>query len=345
MTTVPETPHLLLDPEVARHNARATAALGRQRGVRVRPHVKTHKSPDLARLQVEEGALGLTVATLGEAEVFAHAGFEDLFVAYPVWPSPAHRERAGRLAARVRLSIGVESVEAAAGWSGSDVGVLIEVDSGHHRTGVLPQDAGPVAAAASAAGLRVEGVFTFPGHGYLPGDAVRAAHDEAAALLGAAASCAAAGVPVEVLSGGSTPTLATAVAGPTELRPGVSVLGDAQQWELGHVRPEDIALVCIATVVSRRPGRVVLDAGSKALGADRAPWATGFGRLLDLPEARIVSLSEHHAVVDLAGARSPGLGERVRVVPNHVCNAVNLHDVLHLVGGGAWPVAARGHLA
>ena len=132
----------------------------------------------------------------------------------------------------------------------------------------------------------------------------------------------------------------------TEVRPGVYVFGDAQQWELGTMAPEDIALTAIATVVSHAGGRAVLDAGSKVLGADRAAYATGFGRLLDHPEARIVALSEHHAVVDLGGAPLPRLGETVRVVPNHVCAAVNLAD--EPVGGGArgrctpWPVSARG---
>jgi D-serine deaminase-like pyridoxal phosphate-dependent protein len=120
----------------------------------------------------------------------------------------------------------------------------------------------------------------------------------------------------------------------------VYVFGDAQQWELGTTAPEDIALVCRATVVSHAGGRLVLDAGSKALGADRAAYATGWGRLPAYPDARIAQLSEHHAVVDLAGAALPELGSHVDVVPNHVCNAVNLADVLW-ADGEPWPVVAR----
>ena len=112
------------------------------------------------------------------------------------------------------------------------------------------------------------------------------------------------------------------------------VFGDAQQWELGTMSPEDIALTVTATVVSHAGGRAVLDAGSKVLGADRAAYATGFGRLLDHPDARITGLSEHHAVVDLAGAPLPRLGETVRVVPNHVCAAVNLADDLWVEEAG-----------
>jgi D-serine deaminase-like pyridoxal phosphate-dependent protein len=131
----------------------------------------------------------------------------------------------------------------------------------------------------------------------------------------------------------------------TEARPGVYVFGDAQQWELGSMPPESIALTCRATVVSLAGGRAVLDAGSKALAADRAPYSTGSGRLLDHPDARIVQLSEHHAVVDLAGAPLPRVGSQLDVVPNHCCAAVNLADDLWVEERDVlrpWPVAARG---
>ncbi|MCR8672062.1 D-TA family PLP-dependent enzyme, partial [Agrococcus sp. HG114] len=171
-------------------------------------------------------------------------------------------------------------------------------------------------------------------------------------LAAAAESMRRAGLPPRVVSGGSTPSFAAALeleSAVTELRPGVSVFGDAQQWELGTVAPADIALTAHATVVSHAGGRLVLDAGSKVIGPDRAPWATGHGRLLDHPDARIVQLSEHHAIAELPGEPLPPLGSRVRVVPNHVCMAVNLVDELHVFdrGGDAepstrWRVAARG---
>ena len=131
--------------------------------------------------------------------------------------------------------------------------------------------------------------------------------------------------------------------GLTELRPGVYLFGDAQQVELGTCAMDDVALTVVATVVSHAGGRVILDAGSKALGADRAPWASGYGRLAEAPDARIVALSEHHATVEWSGGRLPQLGSRVLVVPNHVCNTVNLADV-YVIGDGpeTWPVDARG---
>jgi D-serine deaminase-like pyridoxal phosphate-dependent protein len=149
-----------------------------------------------------------------------------------------------------------------------------------------------------------------------------------------------------VVSGGSTPSFAhTDVDVLTEARPGVYVFGDASQWELGAMTPGSIALTCRATVVSHASGRAVLDSGGKALAADRAPYNSGAGRLLDHPDARIVLLSEHHAVVDLAGAPLPPVGDQVDVVPNHCCAAVNLADELWVEEGGElrpWPVAARG---
>ena len=223
---------------------------------------------------------------------------------------------------------------------------MVEVDSGQRRTGVPPEEAGAVAAAAVEAGLSVRGVFTFPGHSYAPDALHTAADDESRALRVATESLRAAGLEPDVLSGGSTPSLAhTDTDTLTELRPGVYVFGDAQQWELGTATPAEIALTCRASVVSHAGGRLVLDAGSKALGADRAAYATGGGRLPAYADARVVQLSEHHAVVDLAGAPLPTLGERVDVMPNHVCAAVNLADTLWADTAGTlepWPVAARG---
>jgi D-serine deaminase-like pyridoxal phosphate-dependent protein len=356
MTTSPallRTPGLVVDLDVLRVNVDEMATLAKDRGVGLRPHVKTHKSPAIAAMQVAAGAHGLTVATVSEAEVFADAGHTDLFVAYPLWVDPDKGRRLRALLERATLSIGIDSPEGAhtlAAQLGKDshhVSVLVEVDSGHRRSGVAPQDAGTLADVAAHGGLDVAGVFTFPGHGYSPGARDDVAAQEAEALAGAADALRDVGIEPRVVSGGSTPTVQAVASGSmTEMRPGVYVFGDAQQWELGATTPERIALTCLATVVSHAGGRVVLDSGSKALGADKAPWATGYGRLLDHPDARIVLLSEHHAVVEWDRSTPPPLGSHLRVVPNHVCNAVNLADTLTVVHNGevvdAWPVAARG---
>jgi D-serine deaminase-like pyridoxal phosphate-dependent protein len=317
--------------------------------------VKTHKSPEIARRQLEAGAVGITVATIGEAEVFVEHGCTDVFVAYPVWVDDERAARLRALAEKATVAIGIDSAASAAnlGQRLPGLAVLVEVDCGQHRTGVPPVEAGDVAGVAATAGLDVRGVFTFPGHGYAPDGRAAAARDEAAALSVAADSLRARDIEPRVLSGGSTPTLeeSLTMAGttgvPTELRPGVYALNDAQQWELGSATSDTLALTCVATVVSHAGGRVVLDAGGKALAADRAAYNTGYGRILEVPDARIVLLSEHHAVVEgLDDATGPPpLGSRVQVVPNHVCAAVNLAETLWADTGNGltpWPVAARG---
>jgi D-serine deaminase-like pyridoxal phosphate-dependent protein len=183
---------------------------------------------------------------------------------------------------------------------------------------------------------------------------MEAAAQEQEALRQASDALAAAGFRATVRSGGSTPTaLLTESSVATEVRPGVYVFGDAQQLELGRCGMEDIALTVAATVVSHHantsgtPERFIIDAGSKILGSDRPAWATGYGRLIDHPEARITALSEHHATVQWHGPASrPALGERMRVIPNHVCLAINLVDDVAVTSGGKlvdrWAVAARG---
>lgn len=336
------TPYLRLDEAVLQRNIEAMARTAAVAGVLLRPHAKTHKSPEIARRQFAAGAVGLTVATTGEAEVFADAGFDDLFIAYPIWVDADASTRLRVLGEHVRLAVGCDSAVAAANLVGLPLEVLVEIDSGHHRTGVAPADAGTLAAEIAALGLVVRGVFTFPGHSYSPDGRRAAATDEARALATATAAMADTGVPAHVVSGGSTPSAEFADDTVlTELRPGVYVFGDAQQVELGTIGFEDIALTVVATVVSHAGGRVITDAGSKALGADRPLWTSGYGRVLDAPDARIVALSEHHSTIEWPEA-PPALGSRLLLVPNHVCNAVNLADEYHLTGGGTWPVAARG---
>jgi D-serine deaminase-like pyridoxal phosphate-dependent protein len=355
-----DTPEVMVDRDVLRANIERMAAAVAAKGLALRPHAKTHKIPEIAAMQLAAGAVGLTVATIGEAEVFVEHGVADLFIAYPLWVGPRQAERLRRLGERARIAVGTDSAEAARamgaalGDAAGALEVLVEIDSGHHRSGVGPARALEVALAAADAGLRIAGVFTFPGHSYAPGMPTEAAAQEQRTLAEAAALLADAGFEATRVSGGSTPSaLLTEAGATTEVRPGVYVFGDAQQLELGRCAREDIALTIAATVTSRHEGddvaprRIVVDAGSKVIGGDRAAWATGFGRLMDFPEARITALSEHHAtIVFPEDAELPDLGERVRVIPNHVCVAVNLVDEVAVVSGGAvvdrWRVAARG---
>jgi D-serine deaminase-like pyridoxal phosphate-dependent protein len=352
------TPALVVDRDACERNIVAMARRTAEEGVALRPHAKTHKCPALAARQLDAHAVGIAVATLGEAEVFADHGVSDLFVAYPLWAADDVAHRVAALSEHVRLAVGTDSVEAVellrrAVGRQEGLRVLVEVDCGLHRSGVTPPDAARVGAAADRAGIELGGVFTFPGHSYAPGMATRARDDEARALSEAAASLEAAGLPCPVRSGGSTPTAAVPPGeGVTELRPGVYVFNDAQQVALGSCAPEAVALAAVATVVSTpAPGRAVLDAGAKVLGPDRPPWVPGHGLLPARPGARVTGLWEHHAVVDQTRTLEDGLallrqGERVAIVPNHVCTAVNLARQLHVVSAGEvverWDVAAAG---
>lgn len=356
-----DTPSVVIDRDVLDRNIERMAEVVAAKGLDLRPHVKTHKLPQIAARQLAAGATGLTVATIGEAEVFVEHGAADVFIAYPLWVSRRQAQRLRRLAGRATVAVGVDSVEgaialgAALGDAALAFEVLVEIDSGHHRSGVAADAVVGVARAASSAGLRVSGAFTFPGHGYAPGMPSAAATQEAEALGRAAALLRGAGFDVTRVSGGSTPTAFLTGAGSalSEVRPGVYVFGDAQQLELDRCAWDDIALTVATTVVSRHEGsgeiprRIVLDAGSKVLGSDRPAWTTGFGRVVGEPDARITALSEHHATVTWPeDADLPGLGERLRVVPNHVCLTMNLVDEVAVVSGeelvDRWTVAARG---
>jgi len=339
------TPYLLVDPEILAANANAMGRLARDRGVLLRPHAKTHKTPQIARLQLEAGATGLTVATVSEAEAFVAAGVTDLFLGYPLWVDPDRGARLRAVSRRATVTVGIDSVEGARALAAQVPGtsVLVEVDSGQHRSGVQPSEAGELAECAARTGLDVRGVFSFPGHSYAPGAASDVAAQESNALRTAVGALADHGIEAQVVSGGSTPSASAADPDVlTEMRPGVYVFNDAQQWELGTATAQTIALACMATVVSHAGGHVLLDAGSKALGADRQAWASGYGRVLDHPDARITQLSEHHAVVTWDDSPRPEIGTRLRVVPNHVCTAVNLADELVTTDGAAWRVTARG---
>ncbi|WP_144793001.1 alanine racemase [Kocuria palustris] len=355
------TPAVVVDRRILEANIVRVAASAQARGLSLRPHAKTHKMPEIARRQIAAGAVGLTVATIGEAEVFAGSGVEDLFIAYPLWVDMRSAVRLRILAEKVRLRIGTDSVEAveqiARELDGAPISVSLEVDSGHHRSGAMPDEALAIAARARDLGVRLDGVFTFPGHSYAPGQETPVAEQESEILAGAARRLREAGHEIVHLSGGSTPT--AEVDGPTaaqEIRPGVYVFGDAQQLELGRIGIEGVSLSVVSTVVSRHDHdgpdgeplrRIILDAGSKVLGSDRPAWASGFGRLPNHPRARITALSEHHATVVLPAEEPlPAMGEQVRVIPNHVCQTVNLVDSVTVIDAAAvletWHVAARG---
>ncbi|HJW22021.1 MAG TPA: alanine racemase [Candidatus Limnocylindrales bacterium] len=353
-----DTPALVVDLDVAEANTRRLVQHVAARGATLRPHAKTHKSLEIARGQLAAGAVGLTVGTLGEAEVFVAGGFDDLFIAYPVWaagPKAARLRALHEAAPRMRVGVdsvaGAERLAAAVAGTVTPLQVVIEIDPGNRRTGVAtPEAVIAVARAAATAGLDVLGVFSHGGHGYAsPAARQTAAADEVRVLTAACEALRTAGFECRVVSAGSTPTMLDALGGPiTEMRAGTYVLGDRQQAVLGSIGPDTVALHVAATVVSEAvPGQVVVDAGAKTLTKDVAPYLLGHGALPAYPEAVIERLSDYHGVVRVpSGSAAPRLGEVVAIVPNHVCPVVDLFDSLVGVRGsravGTLAVDARG---
>ena len=353
-----DTPALVLDLDVAEANTRALVAHLAGFGVTLRPHAKTHKSVELGRGQLAMGARGLTVGNLGEAEVFAAAGFTDLFIAYPIWvegPKAARLRALHERAPEVRVGVdsvdGARALAAAVDGAARPLDVLVEIDPGNHRTGVIGADAAlEVAGAARAAGLEVVGIFSHGGQGYASPEARHAAAaDEVRSLTEAAADLRSAGFELAVVSAGSTPTMLEAVGGPiTEMRAGTYLLGDRQQAVLGSIGADTIAMHVAATVVSASvPGQVVIDAGAKTLTKDMAPYLRGYGAIPAHPDAVIERVSDYHGVVRIPpGTPSLQVGEVLAIVPNHVCPVIDLRDSFVAVRGdrviGVLPVDARG---
>lgn len=353
-----DTPALVIDLDVVERNAARLSGQLAARDVALRPHAKTHKSLEIGRIQLEHGARGLTVGTIGEAEVFAAGGFDDLFIAYPIWADGPKARRLGSLhdTSRLRLRVGFDSAEGAACLARAVAGarrrleVLLELDPGNHRSGAAPERAGDLAVAARELGLELVGLFTHGGHSYRGGDAIAgAATDEVATLTIGAAALRAVGIEPQVLSAGSTPTaIGAAIAPVSEIRAGTYILGDRQQATLGAVPWDGLAAVVATTVVSEAvDGQVVIDAGAKSLTKDVAPYLAGHGLLPAYPDAVIERVSDYHGVVRLApGSPRPRLGEVVAVIPNHVCPVVDLFDTFVATRAGEAvrrrPVEARG---
>ena len=366
------TPQVLIDHTRARRNIDRTQRLADAAGVRLRPHAKTHKSPIVATWQIERGAVGVCCAKLGEAEVFVDAGIGDIRLPYPV--NPANSGRLMALMDRAAMSIIVDHLDVACGWSvamhraGRTLDVLVKVDVGFLRCGIDP-DGEPLAflqAIARLPGLRLRGLLSHAGHAYHAAseDELRAiAQQEARTLSHLREQAAASGIPLEEISVGATPTLRFSAGqdGVTELRPGNYVYFDRTQVALGAASLDDCALTVMATVVSKPAAdRIILDCGSKTLTNDQARGITaaaGYGAVLagigDAPRQvdetlTIERLSEEHATVRAAGGTALEPGARVRVVPNHSCVVSNLVDVVRLVEGDrvieTIPVAARGRI-
>lgn len=363
------TPAVLVETSRLTRNLDRMQSAATARGLRLRPHAKTHKSPAIARQQIQRGAIGVCCAKLGEAEVFADAGITDIRLPYPL--NPVNADRVFALSDRITLSFIVDDPDVAAEWGALAtrrdrvLDVLVKVDVGFHRCGIDPDARGAAEAVvriASTKGLRYLGLLSHAGHAYHAASEQEVegiAHAEARLLQELAATW---GVTGGEISVGSTPTARYSLREPglTELRPGNYAYYDRTQVSLGSATVEDCALTVLARVVSRPAvDRVILDSGSKTLTNDGARGFTptpGFGAILrDLhgaePDASLLveRLSEEHATVRaVTGSSDLRTGSLVRVVPNHSCVVSNLVDEVYLVDGEVvldrLPVAARGRI-
>ncbi len=341
------TPAIVIDLGVADRNLRRLADYAKRHKINLRPHTKTHKSVALGRAQLDLGAIGLTVAKVGEAEVMANAT-GDLLMAYPA-VGPTRAAQLAELAAGGRtIRVALDSAAAADGLAdaaraaGTTLGVLVDLDVGLHRTGVqTPAEALALAQHVSArGGLRLDGLMFYPGHVKDGGpESVRELR-RIDALLGETIDLwAKHGLRAEIVSGGSTPTAYQShqVTRMTEARPGTYVFQDMNGVHGGYATLDDCAARVYATVVSTAvPGQFVIDAGTKTLTSDRCGPApdSGHGYVVEYPQAKIVKLTEEHGQVDSRACdRTPKVGERVTIVPNHICPCVNLQSTVYFAQG------------
>jgi D-serine deaminase-like pyridoxal phosphate-dependent protein len=353
-----DTPSMLIDLDRMEQNIRRWQARASAAGVALRPHVKTHKLPVIAQMQLAAGAAGITVAKLAEAEVFAAHGCRDIFVAYPLIGAEKWR-RAAALAGECALIVGADSeigargLSAAASAAGTTIRVRVEIDSGLHRAGVAPAQAQALCQTVlDLPGLELDGIFTFRGAGFASANgrpADELGREEGELMVGLAEGLRAAGVPIGAVSVGSTPTSQSAarIPGVTEVRPGTYVFGDYTTAEGGSTAYDEIALSILCTVVSRPAAdKATVDGGSKTFSGDVAPGKLkGYARAVGM-EAYVERMNEEHGVVQLGPGADPRVGDRIAFYPIHVCTTVNLADELIGVRDGrvetVWPILARG---
>ncbi|MDW8352446.1 MAG: D-TA family PLP-dependent enzyme [Anaerolineae bacterium] len=340
-----DTPALVVDLDKLEANIAKLQAYLASHGIANRPHIKTHKIPEIAHMQIRAGAIGITCQKLGEAEVMADAGIRDIFIPYNL-VGEQKLTRLAKLMRRVTVSVAADSEATARGLSEAarmanrELTVLVEFDAGAHRCGVQsPREAADLAKCiAGLPGLVFGGLMCYPNTPQLD-PFVR----ETRALLEAE------GLGLARVSGGGTACMWQAHTHRelTEHRAGMYVYGDRATVQSGAMRLEECALTVIATVVSRPTAdRGILDCGSKTLSSDLL-GLQGHGLILEYPDAVIYGLSEEHGHVDFSAcSRKPTVGERVTVLPNHCCPVSNLFDRVVGVRNGevelTWRVAARG---
>jgi D-serine deaminase-like pyridoxal phosphate-dependent protein len=333
------TPAVIVDLDIVERNISEMADLVKKAGIKHRPHIKTHKSVYFAQKQQEAGAVGITCAKIGEAEVMAEAGIDDILIAFPIIGEDK-LERLYHLAQKVKLTCCVDSVEAAKALS--DVGirlskklpVYIEVDGGIQRCGRQPgADTLEFAQSINGfPGIEIIGILSYAGQIY--GENVRErieeiAAEEASTIYMTAELLQESGIPIQELSGGSSISskFPDQLKGLTEVRAGNYIFHDRAQLSTGMVTVEQCALRIIVTVVSASaPGRAIIDAGSKTLTTDLVTFGNGYGYIIEQPEVEIYKLNEEHGYLRFDPSIQLRVGQRLTIIPNHSCVISNLCD-------------------
>jgi D-serine deaminase-like pyridoxal phosphate-dependent protein len=355
-----ETPAVVVDLDVMEQNLSRMADYCRKHQLLLRPHTKSHKIPALAKRQIAGGAAGITVAKIGEAEVMLNAGINDMLIAYPI-VGAEKTARLARLAEQANITVSLDSEEAARGISeaasrqGTRIGILIEMDVGFGRCG-LGNETDLVALAqkiTALPALEFKGLMFFPGHfGVVPEEraTMRIRVNE---FLGRSLEAfARAGLPLSTVSGGSTPTAyeGSLFRGVNEVRPGTYIFNDRNTVAVSACSLHDCALSVLVTVVSTAvPGHAVVDGGSKTFSYDRfqAGDGSGFGIVKEDAAAEVERFSEEHGHLNVQRSdRRYRVGDRLSIIPNHVCTTVNMHDEIYGVRGEqveeVWRVEGRG---
>lgn len=349
-----DTPALLIDLDIMERNLQKVASYTKEHGLGLRPHIKTHKIPELARLQLNLGAIGVTCAKVGEAEVMVEAEPPEILLAYPVFGA-GKLHRLMEIAQRTHVIVALDDIAIAKPLSDAacaadvTIGVLAEVDVGLGRVGVAPAELPRLLdQLSSLPALRVHGITFYPGH-------IKSLDEEGLAAIDRLSEVVAQiGNGHRIVSGGSTPSLfhTHRIKGLTEIRPGTYIFNDRNTLASGACTRADCAVTILATVVSTaRPGQMIIDGGSKTFSSDRLAVSDDvtWGEVQEAPAARFHKMNEEHGYVALPeGGPVFRIGDRVRVLPNHVCVAMNLHERVYGIRGDKveeiWTVAARGKL-
>ncbi|NEW06790.1 amino acid aldolase [Paenibacillus sp. SYP-B3998] len=362
---LPETPCLLIDELIVDRNIQRMSDIARNYGVNLRPHAKTHKLPYMSRKQLEAGAVGITVAKVGEAEVMVEHGIRDIFIAYPIIV-PSKIKRLIALGQSANIMVGVDSLVGARRLSdeatqrGHTIQVRMEIDTGLNRTGVSLDEAAKLAYDIhTLPNLELTGIYTFRGamlHGKPALNLREAGHEEGNLMVELTNRLQKQGIAIRDVSVGSTPTSAYAaeIRGVTEVRPGTYIYNDQMQVQMGVCMKDDCAAWIEVTVVSKPTvDRIVIDGGSKTFATDVQPGGSlnlqGFGRIIGHPDTILERMNEEHGMITGKGVSDIQIGDRIRVIPNHICSTINLHNSVYIHKNRSvikeMPVLGRGKLS